>query len=66
MTRRQRLLRHMPDAVVADIADSRSRYWRTWRADAFIELTQRINEAAAREVDEVVGPWAVAPPPGMV
>lgn len=63
MTRRERILRVMPTAVVESIVDNR--YWRTWWTDACIELWRRADEAAAQEADDVVGPWRCAPPEGM-
>lgn len=64
MTRRERLLRRMPTAVIESIVD-RPR-WRTWWASACIELWRRADEAADQEADDLVGPWRVAPPEGMV
>ena len=64
MTRRQRVLRAMPDSMIEDIVDQR--YWRTWWSDACIELCRRIDDAVSREADPIVGPWRVAPPEGMV
>lgn len=64
MTRRERVLRAMPTAVLESVVDAK--VWRSWWSDIWIELWRRTIEVAAQEADDVVGPWVVAPPPGMV
>lgn len=64
MTRRERLLRVMPTAIIEDIVGRP--LWRSWWSSAWIELWRRTEEAAAFESDDAFGPWLVAPPEGMV